>query len=158
MLLDQPLAGTAQFQTCAIHQQMHRLGSRTRSRNYLQGLGSPAQRGMIGNGEIKTEQADDGTDQPLGLAQRQAEDGTQGQRRHDRQRRVVRLTAGCRARCGLPGRDRRLGKPEGQTSALTQRGVILRPVRDPVPLPGDVVTAVLVGLERHGHFPGQGRD
>jgi hypothetical protein len=33
---------------------------------------------VIGNGEIKTEQANDGVDQPLGLAQREAEDGTQG--------------------------------------------------------------------------------
>jgi len=43
----------------------------------------------VRDGEIKTEQADDRADQPLGLAQRQAKDGTQGQRGHDRQRRVV---------------------------------------------------------------------
>jgi hypothetical protein len=36
---------------------------------------------------------------------------------------------------------------------VTERGVILRPVGDPMPLPGDVVTAVLVDLERHGGSP-----
>ena len=158
MFLDQPLAGAAQLQACAVHQQMHRFGFRTRLPEYLHGLGSPAQRRMIGNGEIKTEQADDGPDQPLGLAQSQAEDGTQGQCCHDRQRRIARLTARRRARRRLPGRDRRLSKPEGQTSALTQGGVILRPVCNPAPLLGNMVTAVLVGFERHGHFPGQGRD
>src|SRR5271157_2860848 len=68
VLLDQPFAGAAQFQTCAVNEQMHRFGSQTRPRKYLQCLGSPAQRGVIGNGEIETEQADDGADQPLGLA------------------------------------------------------------------------------------------
>jgi hypothetical protein len=68
--------------------------------------------------------------------------------------RVVRLPAGRRAGRGPPGRDRRLGKPHGQTSALTEGGVILLPVRDPMPLSGDVVTAVLVDLERHGRSPG----
>ena len=81
----------------------------------------------------------------------------EGQRGHDRQGRVVRLTAGRGARLGLPGRDRRFREPHGQTSPLTKGGVILRPVRNLVPLPREVVTAVLVDLERHERFRGQER-
>jgi len=47
---------------------------------------------MVRHGEIKSEQSDDGADQPLGLPQRQAKDRAQRQRCGDRQGRVVRLT------------------------------------------------------------------
>ena len=60
---------------------------------------------MVRDGEIETEQADDGADQPFGLAQSQAEHGPQRQRRRDRQGRIVRLTA--RAWCVVrPARPR----------------------------------------------------
>ena len=95
-----------------------------------------------------------GADQPLGLAQGQAEHGPQRQRRQDRQGRVVRLPARGRARLRPPGRDRLLGEPDRQAPALAQGGVVLGPVRDPVPLLGDVVTASGVGLERHGGIRG----
>ena len=64
---------------------------------------------MVGNGEIETKQTEDGADQAFGLAQGQAEYGLERQRRRDRQRRVVRLTARRGAGLGVPGRDRRLG-------------------------------------------------
>src|SRR5258706_10015762 len=57
-----------------------------------QRLGPPAQRGMVRDSEIETEQADDGADQPFGLPQGQAEYGAQLQRRRDRQGRIVELT------------------------------------------------------------------
>ena len=45
-------------------------------------------------------------------------------------------------------------EPDRQAPALTQAGVVLGPVGDPVPLPRDAVAAGRVGLERHGR--GQG--
>ena len=49
---------------------------------------------------------DDGANQPLGLAQSQAEHCPQGQRGCDRYGRIERLTAPCRPWFGPPGRDR----------------------------------------------------
>ena len=49
---------------------------------------------MVRNGQLEAEQTDDGPDQPLGLAQGQAEHGAQCQRRGDRQIGVERLPAG----------------------------------------------------------------
>jgi hypothetical protein len=77
MLLDQPLAGPAQFQARAVHQQVHGLGTVTSLRaparpwpGHLQRRGPAAQGGVVRHGEIKPEQADDGADQAFGLAQR----------------------------------------------------------------------------------------
>ena len=95
-----------------------------------------------------------GADQPLGLAQGQAEHGPQGQRRQDRQRRVPGLPAAGGAWRSPPGRDRLVAEPHRQAAALAQAGVVLAPVRDLVLLLGDVVAAVLVQLERQGGHPG----
>jgi len=46
--------------------------------------------------------------------------------------------------------------PHRQAAALTQAGVIGRPVRHPMSLARDVMTAVLVQLERHEGHPGFG--
>ena len=46
---------------------------------------------MVGRCDIKIKQPKKGCDQPFGLAQRQAENRPQRQRRGDRQRRVARL-------------------------------------------------------------------
>jgi hypothetical protein len=46
---------------------------------------------MVGDGEVEAEQAEDEADQPLGLAQGQAEHRPQRQGRSDRQGGVVRL-------------------------------------------------------------------
>src|SRR5215208_8543160 len=67
--------------------------------------------------------------------------------------RVPGLPASGRARLSPPGRDCLLGEPDRQTAALTQAGVIGGPVRDLAPLPGNVVAAVLVQLERQGGHP-----
>ena len=91
---------------------------------------------MVRHREIEPEQAEDGADQPLGLAQGEAEDGPQGQRRRDRQGGVGGLPARRGARFRLPRRDRRLGEPDRQAAAPAQGGVVGGPVRDPVPLPG----------------------
>src|SRR5437016_4441177 len=111
---------------------------------------------MVGCCEIKTKQPKKGCDQPFGLAQRQAENRPQRQRRGDRQRRVARLAATRAAWLGLPRRDRRFREPHGQASALAQRDVIGNPIRHSVPLLRDVMPAVLVGFEWHGGCPGSG--
>ena len=67
----------------------------------------------------------------------------------------MRLTASCSARLGPPGGNRFRSEPDGQASPLAQGGVILGPVRDPVPLLGDAVTASSVGLEWHGRIRNQ---
>src|SRR5215203_2914350 len=161
MLLDQPLARPAELEARAVHQQMNGLGIpssispavRPRPRR-LQGLGPAAQGGMVGNREIETQQANDRADQAFGLAQRQAEHGLEGQRRRDRQIRVVRLPARRGARLSLPGRDRLLREPDRQAPALAQGSIIFGPVRHPAPLLGDAMPARGMGLERHGGDPG----
>src|SRR5215211_5671933 len=115
-----------------------------------------AQGGVVGHGEVQPEQADDGADQAFGLAERQAEDGSQGQRRQDRQGGIVGLPApGC-PWLGLPRLDRFIGEPHRQAPALAQAGIVLAPVRYLALLLGNVVTAVLVQLEGHAGHPGAG--
>ena len=84
MLLDQPLAGTGQLQSSAVHQQMHRFGVGRHS-HYFQRLCPPAERGMVRGGKIKTKQADELADRPFRLPQRQAKHRPQGESRRDRQ-------------------------------------------------------------------------
>ena len=62
----------------------------------------------------------------------------------------MRLTASCRAGLGPPGGNRFLSEPDREASPLAQGRVVLRPVRHPVPLLRDVVTASGIGLEWHG--------
>ena len=50
---------------------------------HLQRPGTAAQGGVVRHGEIQAEQGHDGSDQALGLAQRQAEHCPQRQRRRD---------------------------------------------------------------------------
>src|ERR1700751_2072061 len=111
---------------------------------------------MVWRREIKTEQPKKGSDQPFGLAERQAENRPQRQRRRDRQRRVARLAAARGAWLGLPRRNRCLREPDGQAPALAQGDVIGCPIRHPVSLLRDVMTAILVRFEWHGDCPGSG--
>src|SRR3954451_10419534 len=111
---------------------------------------------MIGDGEVQPEQADDGADQPFGLPERQAEEGSQGQRRQDRQGRVVGLPAPGRTWLGLPRLDGFIGKPDCQAPALAEAGVVLTPLRYLALLPGNMLATVLVQLEGHAGHPGAG--
>src|SRR5216683_1600927 len=105
---------------------------------------------MVWRREIKTKQPEKGCNQPFGLAQRQAENRPQRQRRRDRQRRVARLAAARGARLGLPRRYRGFREPDGQAPALAQGDVIGGPIRHSVPLLRDVVTAILDGTKLSG--------
>src|SRR6476659_11240076 len=111
---------------------------------------------MVGCCEIKTKQPKKGRDQTFGLAERQAENRPQRQRRGDRQRRVARLAAARGAWLGLPRRNRGFREPHGQAPALAQGDVIGGPIRHSVPLLRDVVTAILVRFEWHGNCPESG--
>ncbi|MEO9191725.1 MAG: hypothetical protein ABI224_17230, partial [Acetobacteraceae bacterium] len=66
----------------------------------------------------------------------------------------MRLPAGCGAPLGAPGRDCSLGEPDGQAAALAQRSIVLRPIRDLVPLLRDMMAAILIRFERHNGFQG----
>ena len=109
-----------------------------------------AKRRVVWHAQRQTEQADDGTDQNLGLPIGEAKHRAQRQGGQDRQWRVPGLAATRRARLGHPGGDRLLGNPHRQTPALAQAGVVGRPVGDFMPLPRDMMAAVLVQLEGQG--------
>src|SRR5437879_7323042 len=111
---------------------------------------------MVGCCEIKTKQPKKGCDQPYGLAERQAENRPQRQRRGDRQRRVARLTTTRAAWLGLPRRNRCFREPDGQAPALAQGNVISSPIRHSVPLLWDVMPAILVRFEWHDDDPRSG--
>ena len=49
-----------------------------------------------------------------------------------------------------PGRDRFFGEPHRQAATLAQGSIIFRPVRYPILLLRNVVTAIGIGLEWHG--------
>ena len=54
-----------------------------------------------------------------------------------------------------PGRDRLFGEPHRQAATLAQGSIIFRPVRHPILLLRNVVTAIGIGLEWHdGHLRG----
>jgi hypothetical protein len=74
---------------------------------------------VVGHGKLEAKQVEDGADQALGLAQRQAEQDPKRQRRQDRQGRVPGLPAPGRARRRAPGRDRLIREPDRQATALT---------------------------------------
>jgi hypothetical protein len=124
--------------------------------HHLQCLSAAAQGRVVRHREVKPKQVDEGADQPFGLAQGQAEDGAQGQRRGDRQGRIGGLPPACGARLSPPGGDRFLAEPHGQAATLAQGGIVIAPVRHLVLLFGDVTATVLVQLERHGGDPGSG--
>ena len=112
VLFNQPFAGSAEFQPGAVHEQMQRTGTGPPERRHLQRLGPAAQRGMVRRGEIKSEQSDDGADQPLGLPQRQAKDRAQRRLRGDRHGGIMRLAAWCGSRLRAPRLDRLVCKPQ----------------------------------------------
>src|SRR5918993_5660816 len=64
------------------------------------------------------------------------------------------LTASCRAGLSLPGGNRLVREPDREAFALAQGCIVLCPVRYPVPLFGNVVTASGMSLEGHGRNPG----
>ncbi len=58
-----------------------------------------------------------------------------------------------RPRLPLPTRQRLLGETDRQASAIAKRRIIVPPVRHPMPLTRNVMTALGVKLERHDRPP-----
>jgi hypothetical protein len=73
MFLNQPLARTAQLQSRAVNQQVDRLSIGTAGMPlwpwHFQARPPPAQRCMVRHPQRQTKQADDGADEPFGLAE-----------------------------------------------------------------------------------------
>jgi len=67
VLLDEPLTGAAELETCAVHQQVDWFAARSWSR-HRQCLTPSADRRMVWCCEIKTKQPKKGGGQPFGLA------------------------------------------------------------------------------------------
>lgn len=115
-----------------------------------QAAAPPAERGVIGNGEIEPEQPQHAADEALGLAQGQMEDEPQHQHELDRQIRIAPLPA----RRGSPGRlpsgDRGIVQPQREVATTLQPTLVGRPVLDAVPSPRNAVATSAVGLERQG--------
>ena len=105
---------------------------------------------MIRHGQIEPEEPQDRADQTFSLAQRQPKHRPQGHGRPDRESRIMGLTTTCGAGLCLPGGNRFLREPNGETAPLTQTGAVLRPIRDLVPLLWNAVTASGMGFEWHG--------
>ena len=103
---------------------------------------------MIRHRQKEPEQADNGADQALGLAQCQAENRAQGERCQDREGRAAGLPAWSGARLCPPVVNRLIREPNREAPALAQSCVVGGRVGDPVFLSREVVTAVLVQLER----------
>jgi hypothetical protein len=101
---------------------------------------------MAEHRQIETEQPEDGADQALGLAQRQAEHGTERQSRGNRQVGVARLTTPAGAWLSAPRLDRLGRESHGQAAAGAQARSVRRPVGDPVALFGYVVATVPMAL------------
>jgi hypothetical protein len=72
---------------------------------------------VVWDGQVETEQDDDGADQPLGLTQGQTEHGPKRQGRGAGQHRILRLPAPGGPGLDLPGRDRHIREPDGQTAS-----------------------------------------
>jgi len=108
---------------------------------------------VVRHREIKTEQGDDGADQPFGLPQGQAKHRFQRQRRRDRQLRITPLAASRRSWLSFPCRNRGIGKPHSQAATLPQGGIVGGRVRGPVLLLWNVVATLGIGFERHDNPP-----
>ena len=118
----------------------------------------PAAKGrVVRHCQIEPEQADDGADQALRLAQGQAEHGPERECGQDCQGRIPGLATRGRARLRPPALDGLTREPDRQAATLAQAGVILTPIHELVLLLGNVVTAVLVQLERQGGLPRSGQ-
>src|SRR3954452_731684 len=79
VLLNQPLARTAQLQPRTVDQQVDRSASRAGLRRQSQALSAPAEGREIRYRQIEAEQLEDRADQSLGLAQRQVENSAERQ-------------------------------------------------------------------------------
>ncbi len=119
-------------QTCAVDEQMYRpMGGRLEP-DLTQRLQTPGQRRVIGDRQIHVEQLGQGTQEALGLTQRQLKDHADGQRRLDRDVRIPSLTHGVAGGRRPPGVQCFIGKSHGGITSTSQSGLVLTPVLHPI--------------------------
>ena len=94
MLLKQPFASAAQFQSGAVDDQVKIAGLVSPRRFRRQSTRPPAQRRMIRDGQVDLQHSHDRTNQPFALAKRQSKHRSQSQRGFDGKVRTMTLTAG----------------------------------------------------------------
>ena len=140
LLLTQPATGTAQPEPDAVHQ---RCASSSAARpHYLKVEWS-------GTARLRPSNC---TMEPIKPSVWATSGGTRraasGQLRP--QVRILRLATPPQARLGSPTLDRLGREPHGETAADAQAGIVFSPVGRPLPLLGDAVPAISIGLERHG--------
>ena len=74
---------------------------------------------VIGDRKVSVKELSEGPEEPLGLAEREAEDHADRQGSLDGQVRVGPLTAGPTGSRGTPGRERSIRKPDGQVTTIS---------------------------------------
>ena len=137
---------------------VHAAGSARAARpwsRHLQCLAVPAQDGVIWHRQVQAEEADDRSDQTLGLAQRKMKHRSQRQCRQDGERRIARLSAAIRPRLGAPAGNRLVAEPYREIATLPQARIIGRSIRQPAPLLWNMVATAGVGFEWHGGIRGK---
>ena len=119
VLLQQSLACAAQAQARAAQGQVQGLAVPAWLRAWhLQRRCTPAQGRVVQHAQVQPEQADDGTDQALRLAQRQAKHGLEREGCQDGERRAAGLSARRGARRCPPGLDGFVREPHREASPL----------------------------------------
>src|SRR5271170_4745079 len=125
---------------------MHRLAAQSLSL-HPQCLGSAAQCRVVGHSEIEAEQTDDGPKQSLSLAQSQAIDGAQRQRRGDRQGGVVRLPTARGPWLSTPARDRRGCEPDGVDGPQRHQCATMRGCQNLQQMEPSTMSISMIGLD-----------
>ena len=101
-----PLSGAADFKASAVHEDTHRLSGPVSGNERLKAAGTTGQCRMVGDGNVQTEEMDQGFQKAFGLSQREAVYRPDGQRSLDGQIRIDSLSSALlRAVDGKLGRD-----------------------------------------------------
>ena len=116
-----------------IDHDMDRPAQRPTIERHLQLTRSTRQRRVVRDVQLEPHQRDHRSQQPFRLPPRKPEHQTNRERRLDRHVRVPALTSGSTGGQRGPRRDRCRCQPERDVAPVSERSVVLRPVRDPVP-------------------------
>ena len=153
MFFKQPFARSAQLQPRAVDDQVKVARFRSPVGLSRQSARPPAQRRMIGDGQVDFQHSHDRANQPFALAERQSKHRSQCQRCFNGEIGIMRLAAPRRPGLRLPTRQRFFGEPDRQASTIAKRCVIIPPIGHSMPLTGNVAPALGMKLERHDRPP-----
>lgn len=145
-----PLSGTEDLQAGAVHHQMYRAGLvRSCLRQWRQPPGSPRQRGKVGNLKTQLHQPKKRPQKPLGLPQRQMENGPYLQADSDGKIRISAWSASLAGARHAPPMHHTFVQPDRDICPAAQAFVILTPVRHTMMQFRELVTTGGVEFERH---------